>query len=511
MRAHTAITLPPGSGYRNLITRAGEYAWRPGPFGHDAGPDLSSCTVLASLVHLTDMHVMDASSPARAEHVQLLESVPKWRPVLAMHRPYELLGNHAFAMMAEAIRRSPVGSTTGAPFEVALVTGDCTDNAQRNELDAYLSILLGGTLHLPYDGVQSPQAGETGFWCPEPEVADEWKRRYGYPSVPGLIDAVSSPLVCAGMGLPMLAVAGNHDVMRQGTALTSASSERWAVGDRKATAMVPGFDPADPLAAFLDEPACFVEGAPTRAVRADADRRALLPGEWATVHQARGAGAVTGADYVHDLEHVRIVVLDTNHPFGHYQGSVAGEQLQWLDARIAESEKWVLVATHHGTESLDNTTPDRSRSIADDTGPEQRRLHADALCAVLHRHDRVLGWLSGHRHINRVTHRSHPDGANDGFWEVITASTIDWPSQARSVEILRTSDGSIVMVCTPIDHAGDVVPGVDAVESLSGLAGLHRELAANLTGPYGTPQIQRLSGRAEDGACVVALRRNTFR
>ncbi len=507
MRPVPQIRLADGVGYRHLTVHMGAHVWRPGPYGQNAVPSLEGSTVLACMVHLTDMHVMDASSPARAEHTQLLESDPKWSPMLAMHRPYELLANHAFAMMAETIRRSPIGSTTESPFNLALVTGDCTDNAQRNELDAYLSILLGGTLHLPYDGVQIPAAGETGFWCPEPEVEDDWKRRYGYPSVPGLISAINVPLVCPGIGLPVVAVAGNHDVMRQGTALTSAACERWAVGDRKALSMSPGFDPADPLAAFLADPACYIDGAATRVVRADPGRRITAPGEWAAVHQSRGATLVTGSDFVHDLQHVRIIVMDTNHPFGHYQGSVAVEQLQWLDERIAETDKWVLIATHHGTESLDNTT-----------GDSLERRHADAVRAVLHRHNRVLAWVSGHRHINRVTHRPHPASTNEGFWEVITASTIDWPSQARSIEIVQAADGSILMVCTPIDHAGDLVPNdLEAdggtldncvSDGLAQLAGWHRELAANLVGPWGTPKMQRLIGQPEDSACVISLRAN---
>ncbi len=499
------ITAAPGVGYRNLVVGMGTHVWRPGPLQHNVCPDLHGATVLASFVHLTDMHVMDASSPARAEHVQLLETVPKWAPMLAMHRPYELLANHALAMMAETIRRKPVGSTTDAPFEVVLVTGDCTDNAQRNELDAYLSILLGGTLHFSYDGVQSPQAGETGFWCPEPEVPDDWKRRFGYPSVPGLIEAVSAPLTCPGMGLPMVAVAGNHDVMRQGTALTSPSYERWAVGDRKARSLAPGFDPADPLAAFLEDPASYINDAPTRGVRAETGRRMLGVGEWAALHAARGVVSGTGGDFVHDLEHVRLVVLDTNHPFGYYQGSVAEPQLNWLEDQIVETDKLVVLATHHGTETLTNTM---QPSPAAGTH-EAERLHAEAVSAVLHRHDRVVAWLSGHRHINVVTHRAHPTGANGGFWEVITSSTIDWPSQARSIELLRINDGSVVMVCTPIDHAGDLVPGEAVTASLAGLSGLHRELAGNLIGPWGTPKLKRLHGRREDAACVVGMRSST--
>ena len=511
MRPVEIIERATADGYSTLTKRVVEHVWRPGPFTTPQCPDLAGAAVVLSLVHLTDTHVIDASSPARAEHAQLREADPKWAPVLAMHRPYELVANHAAAMLVETIRRNPVGSVSESPFSVALVTGDCTDNAQRNELDAYLSIMLGGTVSLPYDGVQSPHAGETGFWCPEASVNDEWKTRYGFPAVADLIDAVSQPLTCAGLGIPLVAAIGNHDVLRQGTALTSAGCEAWAVGNQKATALPPGFDPTDPFEAYLGDPASYLDGAPTRTVRADPTRRIVSASEWVDAHRKRGAGfsfqggsSSNGHDSIVDLADVRIIVLDTNHPFGHFEGSIGADQLGWLNDRIGETDKWVIVATHHGTESLDNEVgPLVSES---QVGFESERLHADAVLAVLHRHDRVVAWLSGHRHINRVTHRPHPDGVNQGFWEIITASTIDWPSQGRSVEILRTAGGSLVMACSPVDHAGDLVPGHDAAQTLAGVAGLHRELAANLVGPWGTPKVTKLSGRLEDKACLLGLR-----
>jgi hypothetical protein len=51
---------------------------------------------------------------------------------------------------------------------------------------------------------------------------------------------------------------------------------------------------------------------------------------------------------------------------------------------------------------------------------------------------------------------------------VTTASIVDWPSQARVVELFETGDGELAIGCTMLDHDGE------------GLAGLHRELAANV-------------------------------
>jgi metallophosphoesterase (TIGR03767 family) len=455
---------------------------------------------------MTDLHVMDASSPLRAEHLQFLGNDAKWRHLLPMHRPYELLVNHALAMMIKTIRRHPAGVITDVPYEAAIVTGDCTDNAQLNELDAYLAILNGGTTHFPYDGVQSTAAVNEGFWCPDPSVHDDWKRDHGYPSVTGLLETISAPMTHVGLGVPLVPVIGNHDVLRQGTSLTTHRSEVWATGSRKATGRPVEFDPADPFADYLADPICYNDVAPTRVVRADSDRRIVSQAEWVARHRERSLGfgsewaSGTGADYVHDLEHVRIIVLDTNHPFGHYEGSIGVAQLQWLDERLSETTKLVVVASHHGAEALTNTTPGEAAHSA-----TERELGA-ALVEVLHRHRNVIAWLSGHRHYHRVVHHPHPHNADEGFWEITTASIIDWPSQARSVEVVQHSDGSIVIICTPIDHDGDLVPGPNAAASLEGIAGLHRELCANLVGTGAQARLARLTGRPEHGACLLGCR-----
>jgi metallophosphoesterase (TIGR03767 family) len=485
-----------GDGYQPMqsVGRA-EALWWPGTTTQQPLAERSSGDrVLINIAHVTDLHVIDASSPSRAEHTELLGAIAKWRIMLPMHRPYELLTNHALAMMCQTIRRDPYSPHSDTPYDMALVTGDCIDNAQRNELDTYLAILGGGTVHLPYDGVQSVAATvgaeEAFFWCPDPHVDDRWKRTYGFPGVEGLLEAISQPYVCSGIGLQWLAAIGNHDVMLQGTAFTSERSEVLAVGDQKATAMPSSFDPDDPLGAYLNDPADYVIEAPTRLVRADANRRTVSQTEWVAAHQSIRAGFdganARGADYVRDLDHVRVIVMDTNHPYGHYEGSIGAAQVAWLEDRIAETEKWIVLATHHGLAALNNETPPSPQR--DDVSYGERLL-ADAVALVLHRHDRVLAWLNGHRHYHRVVHHPHPESRTEGFWEITTGSIIDWPSQARAVEIVQRADKSIVIICTPIDHDGDVIPGPDAAGSLAGIAGLHRELAANVMAMGGARRV----------------------
>jgi len=168
---------------------------------------------------------------------------------------------------------------------------------------------------------------------------------------------------------------------------------------------------------------------------------------------------------VHDAGPVRFITLDTVCGRGGADGSIDATQLHWLERRLEEvhsrfrtrdgsvvptrnENRYVVVLSHHGYDSLSNPRG------------EQR---ADELLEVLLRFDNVILWLNGHIHANRITPRRT-------FWEVTTSALVDWPCQSRLVEVYRTAGGDLAIGCTMLDHDGE------------GLAGLHRELAANVPG-----------------------------
>jgi hypothetical protein len=112
----------------------------------------------------------------------------------------------------------------------------------------------------------------------------------------------------------------------------------------------------------------------------------------------------------------------------------------------------VVVLSHHGFDMLANPRADVRR---------------DELLELLLRFRNVVLWLNGHIHGNRITPRPGPAGGH-GFWEVTTSSLVDWPCQARLVELFDAGDGLLGIGCTMVDHDG------------ADLAGLHRELAGNV-------------------------------
>ena len=457
---------------------------------HDVRTDLGGVAPtgagdrLISVAHLSDLHVLDAASPARAEWVELEGDDPLWHPLLHMHRPYDTLTLPALLAHVRTIRERP--------FDLAITTGDNIDNAQRNELDAYIAMFAGGTAALSAHGsAQDPSTGAHAepwpFWSPDAAVTDTW-RALGYPAVEQFLERASAPLTSPGIGVPWTSVPGNHDLMRQGTALPNPALEAIATGAAKSLTHPPGFLPRDPLSLYLDEPEHFSDG-PSFAIRADPSRRAVDRTEWIAAHVEAGALGYTGThtdtgliDAVIDTDHVRFVLLDTNHPDGDYQGSIGRGQLAWLEERLAEVDRvpgrLAVLVSHHGADTLVN-----------ERGNDPDRLLGDALTAVVHRHPSAVAWLVGHRHINRIEPRP---GTSGGFWEITTCSVIDWPSQTRSVEIVRHADASLEIVCTMLDHDDEA----------NGLATLHRDLARRFTS---TGVATRMAGRAGDGDVRLVL------
>jgi hypothetical protein len=129
----------------------------------------------------------------------------------------------------------------------------------------------------------------------------------------------------------------------------------------------------------------------------------------------------------------------------------------------------VVLFSHHNLLSMDNPFPDPFR-------PEERRVQAAELRAVVQRYPNVVVWLNGHSHVNRVI----PQGT---FWEISTAAHVDWPQQARLVELVDNADGTLSVFGTIIDHAAPVQAPDDVPDDgpgrVLGLASISREVSWN--------------------------------
>lgn len=461
--------------YRAIQAAAGE----PHTFRYElSDPSISERLrvgrVLATFAHLTDLHVTDVQSPARFEFINHEYADPRFRELLPMHRPQEALNEHAIAAMVRALNAIGAAPVTRSPIELAIMSGDAVDNAQWNELTNFRALLDGGRVRPDsggerYEGVQSSGWPDDMFWKPDGAAKGEDLicHAYGFPLQPGLLERALRPFQSDGLRMPWLGCRGNHEEVSQGVGLVTPLLAAAMVGFHKPFRLPDGFDRDQALETFVRRPEAFMAG-PDIPVTPDSDRRPFTRGELVDTHFGNnGLGY-----YVHDAPSVLIVVLDTVCTAGGAGGCIDEDQVRWLERRLNEARgRPVVITSHHTLETLGN----RRRA----GGP--RYIDANELLDVVHAAGNVVLWLNGHIHAHAIRPRPDPRGGG-GFWEVTTSSLVDWPCQARVVELFEAGDGLLAIACTVVDHDGPADPS-SGVDGAARLAGLHRELAGNV--PFG--------------------------
>ncbi|MEU3710699.1 TIGR03767 family metallophosphoesterase [Streptomyces catenulae] len=467
-------------------------------------------TALASFVHFTDLHLVDVQSPLRYEYLRA-ETASAWRP-------QEALSVAGVVSLIERVNALPGGPATGAPLAFVMTTGDNTDNNSRLELDWFLTSMSGGRITpnsgdpRRYEGVQD--SGLALYWQPGSALRDADKR-LGFPRIDGFLDAAIRPLTSPGLRMPWYSTVGNHDSLPGGCyAPGDPFLTAVATGDRKLEtlpadraaqvwkAVRKGLDPRGEdfkeLLRAQAKKARHVTPDPRRApfTRTEYLRAHLDPAHTGPGPHGHGYTADHLADgrlhYTFDVaDDVLGISLDTTDPAGHYTGSVGAEQFAWLRRTLAANERdgarHVLVFSHHTSATMDNTRPDPAR-------PHEKRHTGAELAALFSAHPSVVAWINGHSHRNEVT--AHP-----GFWEVSTASHIDFPQLARVVELTDNHDGTLSLFTTLVESAAP--HRADPADlSAPGLAALYRELAAN------APKARKdLAGEATDRNLELVLRR----
>ncbi|GAC1438203.1 MAG: TIGR03767 family metallophosphoesterase [Thermoanaerobaculia bacterium] len=477
--------------YREVTEVEGEpHIMRRDLIGDDNQASITQRRSIAVLAHITDLHVTDVQSPARFEYINREWEDPRFKDLLTMQRPHEALNVHAIEAMVQTLNGIEAAPLTGGPVDLVVMTGDAIDNVQRNELDNFLALLDGGTVQPDsgepgYEGVQNVEWPDDIFWKPDgPEDGDSFRRDLGFPPAPGMLGQAMQSFEATGLRKPWLGCHGNHEEVCQGVGIVSPALARAMIGTRKPLELPHGLDRDEALETFVQRPEFFMTGS-SAEVASDRERRPISRAEFIESLHRSGAHGFTEANrsggvayYVHDTPAVRFITLDTVCMAGAAEGTIDAAQLHWLERRLEEAhssfrsrdgskiktrhqDRLVVMLSHHGLDSLTNPRADQG---------------AEALLSLLLRFHNVVLWLNGHIHANRITARRGAPGTH-GFWEVTTSSLVDWPCQARLVEIFDAGDGLLAIGCTMIDHQGTLRGSSEAAPDL---AGLHRELAANV-------------------------------
>lgn len=535
-------TIVPGEagehGYRRLV---------PGPLEpmglrNDLGGSRPSnrLRTLVSFVQVSDLHVTDVQSPARAEFLDRLGDPDS--PYLESfgrnltYRAHESLSHQVVEAMAHAIRRLGGAPLTGGPISFAVSTGDATDNCQANELEKYIALLDGGSIVCPdsgdltcFEGVGATSNYDIRYWHPDGTPAGEPddlpRSRNGFPTVPGLLDACRAPFLATGLGLAWYAINGNHDALLGGTYVPDSLLSQIAIGGDKPFAL----DGVTDLDAILIDnevgrefPSLGALPVKMLKVAPDPMRRFVDAREWIEAHlkspgEPKGHGfdekaaEEARAYYGFDFGEIRFLVLDTVNRFGGWQGSLDATQFQWLEQELIAGhhvfrdpshsavlhngqDRLFVFLSHHAIDDLTNYY-EPSGAI---------RYGRPEMAELLNRFPNVIAWFNGHTHVSAVKALSSRDSGILGVWQVTTPSHIDWPQQCRLVEIaFDESTGEIVIGATTMDHGGLLDPRAGELSDPLTLAGWSRELAANAWKARVSPSEPRGRGGVDDRNVVL--------
>ncbi|MGA2928621.1 MAG: hypothetical protein ABSG43_22045, partial [Solirubrobacteraceae bacterium] len=178
----------------------------------ELGPRAAPTQQLALLVHATDAHVLDASSPARVTFLDRLGP-----PFQSTFRPQEALTAQVLAGIVRTI------DATGP--DAVIEGGDLIDNDQDNELTHALHAIAGGVVApgsgaRGYFGVQLASDADPFYYRPDLDA----------PRHPGLLDAAVAPFTSPGLTAPWYPVLGDHDILVAGELAPTAQTRALATG-----------------------------------------------------------------------------------------------------------------------------------------------------------------------------------------------------------------------------------------------------------------------------------------
>lgn len=408
----------------------------------DLAPASPPGRALATLVQITDSHVRDEESPARAS---LLDRVDP--DLNSTFRPQEALSPQVLAATLSAANK--------VDPDAVLLTGDLVDSAQRNELDQLLDVIEGGRVQ--------PDSGARGYEGPQEAANPDpffYRPDLDSPTNPGLLADAEEPFRSPGLDAPWYPIVGNHDLLVQGEVPPTPGLEALASGDRLLTGLrgglrLPKARAGGEKLALPEEAALSPElvdrvigrglPGPTRQVAPDPGRRHLAP--VAMLRRLRAASGEGGSGPLMDLSFgvgpdVLVIALDLVNRAGGSGGVVGPGQPSWLREQLERAgDRYVIVMTH--------------QPIAGSAGGER-------LLAELDRDPRVIATLAGDTHANSIVPRPSAAG---GFWQIETSSLADYPQQARALRIVATEDGGVALETWMIDGTGS--PLADTARALS--------------------------------------------
>jgi metallophosphoesterase (TIGR03767 family) len=407
-----------------------------------------------------------------------------------------------------------------------------------------------------YTGVQdyddyrgAPTDRFAGFWDPD-EAAPTAGAYAAFPRFPGLLERAQTPFDAKGLKVPWYISRGNHDGLIQGNAAASTDLFRAiAVGCLKVfpnaqidPATFAGLSEAELFARFGDPNFIASLLAGGRRVPPDPDRRIVSKAEYrelmeegsSSAHgfartpraQLKASNGTASYYATSPRRGIRMISLDTVAEGGGQNGNLDDPQYRWLRRQLNKAHRrgqLVVVFGHHTLETMSNATADEVAGQCQPAGEpgcdadprNSAPLHlgttgSATVRSLLARKRNVIAYVAGHTHRNDVEFFDGRRGG--GFWQINTASHIDWPQQSRLIEVMDNRDGTLSIFGTMLDSAAPQAAPAPANAfslSLRQLVSLSRTLSYNdpqREGTEGTGDTEEKTGDREDRNVELLVR-----
>lgn len=380
-----------------------------------------------------------------------------------------------------------------------------------------------------YDDWPGQNLRYPGFWDPNVGGLNDV---YGYGDFPiyeSLMNASQAEFTPAGLKMPWYITPGNHDILVQGNVPASLEVAGLSLRDLAVGCLKPwpnnDFDPS--LLHGIDSADVF-----DRITQPDMIggllygllnmRRTAPDPERQFVSRLMFKKALAGRDNGHGFGFVdkdeltasrqnatyygftkgkfRFIMLDSNAEGGGSTGNIDAAQYRWLKreldrfstvsvrngklVRDGGRNKLIVIGSHHTLRTMNNPTPDEAAGVCDDpmiagcdSDPRKSTpLHfgtkgKQSIKDLVLQYPNVVAMINGHTHRNSLHayKRAGSGKTGGGFWQINTASSIDWPLQSRTLEFMDNNDGTLSIFGT-ILNAKAPIAAPDSVANAETLA-----------------------------------------
>lgn len=497
---------------------------------------------LIAFSHLTDFQIVDDESPLR---VPFMDRYGDAYDTGSAYRPQEMLSTQMADAVIRSVRKAAKGPATELPLKFALVTGDSADNMQYNETRWYIDLMDGNTVTpKSHAGGEESVGSHSGVWGPDdywkPGTVNNFSGpayrhfpRYLADLYDGVyhhfFDKARSTFTAAGVGIPWYAAFGNHDAAVQGNMpmyifnRTGVPADwtlpRWAVGNREFSDVfgLPD-DPSDPDDGYdgvadviwdviFGDIAAELKPKTPSAQRRLLEKRDYVAEHFRTTGTPAGHGFASGSNKGYykipsaTNDPFQFVALDTSNALEFGAGGwIDNEQFAWLEAQLTANSRRYRSKVHPSEWVFQNSVQDKlfvlfghhtlaSMDHVSDAGDGPLGKSGAQLRELLLRFPNVIMYVAGHKHSNKIeSHTVDYDpwwdqhGNRNGFWEISTASSLDWPVQSRLIEVAVGNDPNrLEIFTTMLDADAPLIASQlpSGLNSPQQLAALGRELAAN--------------------------------